>query len=130
MLSRDAFSAKDKSLQAILLSCDLVQVVYSNVSAQYYSAYAGNNPSQYTLRVFYGIEQLGNDVSSQASQADNTTIAWTGPTLLKLPASANVTGKSLLMALLIPFASAACLQLPTHVAQFVGPSQQASLPNA
>lgn len=117
MLSRDAFSAKDKNFQALLLSCALVQVVYSNVSAQYYSAYAGDEPSQYTLRVLYGIEQLGIDASSQASQADNNTILWTGPTLLNLTASANVTGKSLLMATLIPYAGAACWQLQTLVAQ-------------
>jgi len=99
-----------------------VQVVYSNVSAQYYTAYAGSNPSQCTLKVVYGMEQLGIDVSSQASQADNATIMWTGPTLLEIPDSANVTGKSLLMALLTPSANAACLQLQTHGAQFIGPS--------
>ncbi|DBA92393.1 TPA: hypothetical protein ACH3X1_015764 [Trebouxia sp. C0004] len=79
----------------------LVRVVYSNVSAQYYSAYASNNPSQCTLRVLYVLEQLGVDIPPQASQADNTTIMWIGPTLLDLPASANVPCKSLLMALLI-----------------------------
>ncbi|DBA79881.1 TPA: hypothetical protein ACH3X1_008206 [Trebouxia sp. C0004] len=66
-----------------------IKVVYSNVSAQYYSAYASSNPSQYTLRVLYVLEQLGVDVPPQASQADDTTITWIGPTLLDLPASAN-----------------------------------------
>ncbi len=73
----------------------LLQVVYNNVSAQYYSAYAGNNPSQYTQRVLYAIDQLGTTVSSEASQTGNTTITWAGPTYLALPASANVTGKYL-----------------------------------
>lgn len=73
----------------------VLQVVYTNVSAQYYSGYAGNNPTQYTQRVYYAIEQLGTTVSSQASQSGNTTITWTGPTYLALPASANVTGKYL-----------------------------------
>lgn len=81
-----------------VLQC-LLQVVYNNVSAQYYSGYAGNNPSQYTQRVFYAIEQLGTTVSSEASQTGNTNITWAGPTYLALPASANVTGKYLVLTL-------------------------------
>jgi len=71
----------------------MLQVVYNNVTAQYYSGYAGNNPTQYTQRTLYAIDQLGTAVSSQASQTGNTTITWAGPTSLALPASANVTGK-------------------------------------
>ena len=71
----------------------MLQVVYNNVTAQYYSEYAGNNPTQYTQRTLYAIDQLGTAVSSQASQTGNTTITWAGPTYLALPASANVTGK-------------------------------------
>ncbi|KAL0043223.1 hypothetical protein WJX82_007959 [Trebouxia sp. C0006] len=87
-------------------------VVYSNVSAQYYSAYASNNPSQYTLRVLYGIEQLGVNVPPLASQTDNTTIMWIGPTLLELPASAHVTGAANTFQLTVTDSTAMCMATP------------------
>ena len=68
--------------------------MYTNVAAQYYSGYATNTPTQYTLRVLYAIEQLGTSVSSQATVTSNTTITWTGTSYLPLSATANVTGKS------------------------------------
>ncbi len=79
----------------IILCAVLIQVVYTNVSAQYYSAYDGNNPVQYTQRVLYGIEQLGTSVSSNVAQSSTTALTWTGTTYLALSASANATGEYL-----------------------------------
>lgn len=69
-----------------------MQVVYNNVSAQFYSAYSGNSPEQFTARVDYAIEQLGTSVSSNAARLGNSTISWSGTNFLTLPASVNTTG--------------------------------------
>ncbi|KAL0035971.1 hypothetical protein WJX77_009876 [Trebouxia sp. C0004] len=91
-------------------------VVYNNVSAQYYSGYAGNNPSQYTQRVFYAIEQFGTSVSSEASQTGNTTITWAGPTYLALSASANMTGTAHTFNLTVNGSTATCVETPVATA--------------
>ena len=71
-----------------------MQVVYNNVTAQYYSAYAGNSPSQFASRVEYAIVNQFGDASERVTQPSNTSITWSGTNYLTLAASANVTGKS------------------------------------
>ncbi|KAA6425511.1 MAG: kinase [Trebouxia sp. A1-2] len=95
-------------------------VLYNNVSAQYYSGYAGNNPSQYTQRVLYAIDQLGTTISSEASQTGNTTITWAGPTSLALPASANVTGTANTFNLTVYSSTATCVVTPAATASGSG----------
>lgn len=73
-----------------------MQVVYSNVSTQFYSAYSGNTPEQFTAKIDYAIEQLGTSVSSNAVRQGNSTISWSGTNYLALPASVNTTGTLLL----------------------------------
>ena len=70
----------------------VIQVVYNNVSTEYYSAYCGNSPEQYTARVKYAIEQLGNSASRNTRREGNTTIVWNGTNYLALTASVNTTG--------------------------------------
>ena len=76
------------------LLCTGMQVVFNNVTAQYYSAYAGNTPDQFTRRVEYAIQSQFGGVADRAIQSSNTTIAWTGTNYIPLSASANATGKS------------------------------------
>lgn len=69
-----------------------MQVVYNNVSTEYYSAYSGNSPEQFTVRVSYAIQQLGSSVASNAIRQGNSTIAWKGTNYMTLSASVNTTG--------------------------------------
>lgn len=72
-------------------------MVYNNVTAEYYSAYNGNSPEQFTARVNYAIEQLGSGVSANAVQQGNTTISWSGTNYVELTASVNTTGRHALL---------------------------------
>ncbi|KAL3133428.1 hypothetical protein ABBQ38_007295 [Trebouxia sp. C0009 RCD-2024] len=69
-------------------------VVYNNVSTEYYSAYSGNTPEQFTVRVSYAIQQLGSSVSSNANRQGNSTIVWKGINYMTLSASVNTTASS------------------------------------
>lgn len=69
-----------------------VQVVYNNVSTEFYSAYSGNSPEQFTARVYFAIKQLGSSVSSNAIRQGNYTIVWEDTNYLSLTASVNITG--------------------------------------
>lgn len=85
-----------------------MQVVYNNVSTQYYSAYRGNSPEQFTARVDHAVEQLGTSVSSNAARQGNSTITWSGANYLALTASVNSTG-TLLWSFIYIVAASKCL---------------------
>lgn len=109
LLHSPTFSTDQKLNRATLVP----QVVYTNVSTEFYSPYSGNSPEQFTARVDYAIEQLGTSVSSNAVRQGNTTIAWSGTNYLALPASVNTTGTLLwpLYMLLLPTVSCLHAQL-------------------